>query len=145
MLPILSGRLQTRIFVLGVIGSMWTLLITPFVPPLDAPLSTRYEATFTVLAVVTVVGLGWDCLYHMLQQFRWEKDWPAFFGFLTGINEGIVAWLIVSNVDLPGDPQITGPGFLVAFTTVWIVTWLFVNGPMRVFFLRWRFRGGRII
>jgi hypothetical protein len=145
MLPILSGRLQTRVFVLLVIGGLWTLALTPLLPPLAAPLSARYRATFTVLVVVTVIGLGWECLYHLLQQFRWEKDWPALFGFFTGINEGIVAWLIVRNVDLPGSPQINGTAFVIHFSTVWIVTWLFVNGPMRLLFLRWRFRGGRII
>ncbi|MDP9337191.1 MAG: hypothetical protein M3Q30_28280 [Actinomycetota bacterium] len=145
MLPILAGRIQTRIFLLGVIGSLWTLVITPILPPLGAPLHERYRATFTVLVVVLVVGLAWECLYHLLQQFRWEKDWPAFFGFLTGINEGIVAWLIVQHVDLPGHPQVNGTAFIIDFTTVWIVTWLFVNGPMRVVFLHWRFRGGRII
>ena len=61
------------------------------------------------------------------------------------VNEGIVAWLIARTVDLPGSPRINGTAFVIHFTTVWIVTWLFVNGPMRVLFLRWRFRGGRII
>jgi hypothetical protein len=145
MVPILLGRIETRIFLLGVIGSLWTLAITPFLPPLSAPLGDRYKATFTVLAVVLVVGLAWECLYHFLQQFRWEKDWPAFFGLLTGIPEGIVAWLIVSNVDLPTHVSVNGTAFVIHFTTVWLVTWMFANGPMRVLFLRWRFRGARII
>jgi hypothetical protein len=145
MVPTFNGRIQTRIFLLGVIGSLWTLVITPALPPAGASLSDKYRATFTVLAVVIVVGLLWECLYHLLQQFRWEKDWPALFGLLTGINEGIVAWLIVSNVDLPGDPTIDGTAFVIHFSSVWLVCWMFVNGPMRVPFLRWRFRGGRLI
>jgi hypothetical protein len=144
MVPILRGRIQTRIFVLCVIGALWTLLITPAVPPRSAPLHVRYMATFTVLGVVLVVGFAWECLYHLLQQLRWEKDWPTLFGLLTGINEAVVAWLIVSNVNLPGHPSVLGRAFLIHFVTVWLVTWMFVNGPMRVVSLRWRFRGGRI-
>jgi hypothetical protein len=144
MVPVLLGRIQTRIFLLGVIGSLWTLVITPALPPLSAPLSERYKATFTVLAVVLVVGLAWECLYHFLQQFRWEKDWPAFFGLLTGINEGIVAWIIVRGVN-PTNVSINGTAFAIHFSTVWLITWMFANGPMRVLFLRWRFRGARII
>jgi hypothetical protein len=145
MLPILAGRLQTRVFVLAVIGSLWTAAITPLLPPHDAPLHKRYQATFTVLAVVLVVGLAWECFYQLMQQFRWEKDWPTFFGFLTGINEGIAAWLIVTRVTLPGHPQISDTAFILHFSTVWFVTWMFVNGPMRVPFVRWRFRGGRLL
>jgi len=145
MVPILTGRFQTRIFVLAVIGSLTTLVVTPFLPPHSASLSDRYQATFTALAVVLVLGLGWDCVYYFLQQFRWEKDWPTFYGFLTGINEGIVAWLVLSYVNLPGDPHVTPAAFIIDFTAVWIATFLFINGPMRVVSIRWRFRGGRLI
>src|SRR5262245_38466197 len=145
MLPVLSGRWQTRIFVLATIGSLTTLLVTPFCPPRDAPLGDRYQATFTVLAVVLVLGLLWDCVYYLLQQFRWEKDWPTMFGLLNGINEGILAWLVVANVTLPGHPKVTGEAFIICFTAVWIATFLFVNGPMRVVSVHWRFRGGRLL
>ena len=144
MVPILRGRIHTRVFLLGVVGALWTLLITPAVPPHSAPLQARYIATFTVLGVVLCVGLAWECVYHLLQQLRWEKDWPTLFGLLTGINEAVVAWLIVSNVTLPGHPTVLGRAFLLHFITVWLVTWMFVNGPMRVLSLRWRFRGGRL-
>ncbi len=29
-------------------------------------------------------------LYHLGQQFRWEKDWPILFGLLTSIPEALV-------------------------------------------------------
>jgi hypothetical protein len=144
MTPSLLGRIQTRIFVLSVVGSLWTLLITPAIPG-TAPLADKYQATFSLLGVVLVVGIGWEVVYQVLQQFRWEKDWPALFGLLNGVNEGVVAWLIASNVSLPGHPHITGTAFLIHFPTVWLVTWIFVNGPMRVPFIRWRFRGGRVL
>jgi hypothetical protein len=125
---------------------LWTLLITPALPiPGNVPLGTKYQTTFIVLAVVLVVGFGWDVIYYGLQQFRWEKDWPTMFLLLNGINEGIVAWLIVQTGNVPGHPMVTLPAFVIQFGTVWVITWGFVNGPMRVPFLRWRFRGGRLI
>lgn len=144
MTPTFFGRIQTRIFIIGVIGSLWTLLITPFLPS-SGSLADTYRATFAVLIVVLVVGLAWEVLYQGLQQFRWEKDWPTGFGLILGIPEGIVAWLVVSAGLAPGDPEITGAAFVIHFATTWLVTFLFVIGPMRVPFLRWRFRGGRIV
>ncbi len=144
MTPVYLGRVQTRLFVLAVIGGLWTLIITPLLPGRGA-LHDKYTATFSVLAVVFVLGIAWDGLYHLLQQFRWEKDWPTMFGLLTGINEGIVAWLVLKGGHVPGHPKINGWAFDIHFTTVWLLTWLFAIGPMRVPFLRWRFRGGRLI
>lgn len=144
MVPTLFGRLQTRVFVLATIGSLLTLLVTPLLP-MDAPLHEKYRATFLVLVTVLVVGLAWELLYHFLQQFRWEKDWPTLFGLLTAINEGLLVWLLVGAERIPGRPSVSGPAFVLDFLVVWIGTWLFVNGPMRIPFLRWRFRGGRLI
>jgi hypothetical protein len=143
--PTIGGRLQTRIFLLAVIGSLWTLLVGPLLPrPDGASLGDVYVAAFKVLAIVTVVGLAWELLYHGLQQFRWEKDWPTLYGFLTGINEGLLAWYLAIALGLV-EPAIPTSAFVVHFTTTWIVTWLWANGPMRVLFLRWRFVGGRIV
>lgn len=144
MTPTLLGRIQTRIFALLVIGGIWTLLITPLLPG-GGQLGARYEATITVLLLVTVLGIGWEFLYHGLQQFRWEKDWPTFFGYLTGVNEGIVAWAIVDAGATPNDVMIPGNAFAIHFVTTWLVVNLFLNGPMRVPFIRWRFKGGRLI
>jgi hypothetical protein len=142
--PIYFGRIQTRLFLLTVIGGLWTLLIAPALPG-EGTSSDKYNAAFTVLAVVFVLGIVWEAVYQGLQQFRWEKDWPIMFGFLEGIPEGIVAWLVIDAGLVPGDPQITGSAFVVHFATTWILTWLFAIGPMRVPFLRWRFRGGRLV
>jgi hypothetical protein len=144
MTPTLLGRIQTRTFLLVVIGSLWTLAITPLLPA-AGPLGTRYQATFTVLAIVLLVGFAWDCLYYFLQQFRWEKDWPTGFGLLNGINEGVAVWLIVASGVVTGLSAVSAEVFVLHFASLWIVTWAFVNGPMRVPFLRWRFRGGRLI
>jgi hypothetical protein len=138
------GRLQTRFAVIAVIGSIWTAMVSPLLPG-GGSLGDRYQTTFSVLAVVLVAGLVWELVYHFLQQFRWEKDWPTFFGLVTGINEGLAAWLIVQAGWAPGQPDPSVAAFAWHFATTWIVLWLWVNGPMRVPFIRWRYRGGRLI
>ena len=145
MLPTLNGRIQTRVFVTLVVGGLWTLLITP-VLPLPGTLRDAYATTFVVLLAVTVLGVGWELLYHLLQQFRWEKDWPTFFGLVTAVNEGLLVWLLLEADAVPGiDGPVPFSAFLLQFVTTWLVVWLTVNGPMRVPFVHWRFRGGRII
>lgn len=147
MVPLLFGRIQTRIFLLVLLGGIWTALVTPFLPRLGGlTLSEKYQATYTVLGLVLGLGIIWEFIYHGLMQFRWEKDWPTLFGFITMVNEGLVVWLLISTgrvANLEGG--VPGVTFLVHFVTTWLVVFVFVNGPMRVPFLRWRFRGGRLI
>ena len=144
MVPTLYGRIQTRIVLTAIIGGLWTLLITPVLPT-GLPLGASYRVTFTVLAWVIVLGTVWEFLYHFLQQFRWEKDWPTFFGLVTVVNEGLVLWLLVKADVLPGlSGGVPLSAFLLQFITTWLVVWLWANGPMRIFFPHWRFRGGRL-
>ncbi|GAC68656.1 hypothetical protein [Gordonia soli] len=143
MVPTLWGRLQSRVLVLGIVGGVWTILIGPLLPD-GAPLGTTYRVAFTVLATVIVLGLVWELLYHLLQQFRWEKDWPTLFGLVTGINEGILAWIVVSAVPLlPDGVELSPLGFSVQFVTTWLLVWAIQNGPLRAVFPHWRFDGGR--
>lgn len=140
MLLTLSGRIMTRIFVTLVIGGLVTLVITPVLPN-----DPSYADTFTVLVAVTLIGVIWELIYHGLQQFRWEKDWPTLFGYITMVNEGALIWLLIKLGAMPGVPEeLPFSTFLIHFFIVWNVVWLWVNGPMRVPFIRWRFRGGSI-
>ncbi len=145
MTPVLLDRLQTRIFVTLFPGLLWTLIVTPvaalFVPGRPA-LADVYELTLKALVVVGVVGVLWEVVYHALQQFRWEKDWPALFGLFNGINEGLSTYLVL-RANLGFAPPVVA--FLVHFVSTYLVIWLWVNGPMRVMFIRWRFRGGRLL
>ena len=138
MTPTLLGRIETRIFTVFTAGLLWTLLITPII---SAPI----RVTFRILVLVALLGaVIWDPIYQFLLQFRWEKDWPAMFILLEVINEGI----LVRYVDVHTAPAGSIPSlgkFLIHFTTTWLVLFVAVHGPMRVPFLRWRFRGGRII
>lgn len=141
MLPTLNGRIQTRIFMLATWGALITLLITPILPN-----DPDYKTTYIILATVAVLGVGWEIIYHLVQQFRWEKDWPTLFGFITCVNEGALVWLLLELEVVPGiDGEVPFSTFVIDFMVIWVVIWLWVNGPMRVPLIRWRFFGGRII
>lgn len=145
MVPTLPGRIQTRLFLLAVIGGLVTVVITP-VLPLPGSVAERYQATLVVLAAVAVLGIGWEIVYHLLMQWRWEKDWPTLFGLLTMLPEGVLLWFLADRHLIPGLPgPIAVSAFVLHFGSVWVAVWLVANGPMRVPFIRWRFRGGRLL
>lgn len=146
MTPTLSGRIQTRLVLLATVGVVWTLLIGPFIAAfLDSmTVGDVYRLAYGALLLAAVVGVLWELVYHGLQQFRWEKDWPTLFGLLTGIIEAIVV-LVLLNAGLPWDVgDVPMAAFVIHFATTWLFVWLVANGPMRVVSLRWRFRGGRL-
>ena len=95
MVPTLPGRIQTRIFLLGTVGVIVTALITPLLP-IPGPLGAAYKTTYLILATVLVVGILWELLYHLLMQWRWEKDWPSLFGLATAVPEGILVWILLA-------------------------------------------------
>jgi hypothetical protein len=145
VVPTLTGRIQTRIFLLAVVGGLITLIIVPILPG-SAPLGDKYRDGFLVLLSVAVVGVLWELLYHLLMQWRWEKDWPTLFGLVEGVPEGVLIWILLSAGAIPGIAgSVGGAAFLIQFILVWLGVWLVANGPMRVPFIRWRFRGGRIV
>lgn len=139
LIPTLAGRVQTRLFVLATVGVVLTALLALVLP-------MSFGDAFVMLLTVAVAGLGWELLYHLLMQFRWDKDWPTLFGLLTAVPEGLLMWVLL---DLDLVPGVEGPvsfwAFAVMFTVVWLGQWLFVNGPMRVLFVQWRLRGGRLL
>lgn len=141
MLPTLNGRLQTRIFMLVVFGGLITLVLTPVLPG-----DPDYKTTYLILATVLVLGIIWELIYHVIQQFRWEKDWPTMFGLITAVNEGALVWLLLDLELVPGIDGVPDFwAFFIDFSVIWFVVWLWTNGPMRVPFIRWRFFGGRIV
>jgi hypothetical protein len=144
VLPTLNGRIQTRIFLLAVVGSLWTAIITPALP-IGAPLGDAYRVTYSVLLAVTVLGVLWEFVWHGLQQFRWEKDWPTLFGLVTAVPEGLLVWFLLAGGAIRWINGITGPAFAIQFISTWLLVWLVANGPMRVPFVHWRFNGGRLL
>jgi hypothetical protein len=145
MVPTLPGRIQTRIFLLGCVGVIVTAWLTPLLP-LPGPLSASYKITYIILASVLVVGIVWELLYHLLMQWRWEKDWPSLFGLVTGVPEGVLVWVLLATRAVPGISK-TPPlsAYLIDFIVVWLCVWLVSQGPLRVPFIRWRFLGGRFV
>ena len=130
------GRVQTRLFVVFTVGLLWTLLVTPF-------LAAPYRVTLLTLVWVALLGIVvWEPLFHLLQQFRWEKDWPAFFLLGQVVPEAVLVRVVL---DRTLDSAVGLGTFAVHFATTWLAIFLFLQGPMRVPFLRWRFRGGRIL
>ncbi|NRQ35344.1 hypothetical protein HII36_26465 [Nonomuraea sp. NN258] len=139
MIPTLAGRIQTRLFLLATVGVVLTALVTAVLP-------MSFKDAYLVLLAVAVVGVGWELIYHLLMQFRWDKDWPTLFGLITIVPEGLLIWLLLDGDLVPGvEGPLSAWAFLVMFVTVWMGQWLFVNGPMRVLFIQWRLRGGRLL
>ena len=138
MTPTLMGRWQTRIATLGTLGLVVTAIFA---------LATNNAMFFYVLAYVVLFGLGWDIVYIALQQLRWDHDWPAAFQVANGITEGFFIYVVIASTGLPWVPQGSAtPEFFTAhYGTVWLTTFVWVQGPMRAFFPRWRFFGGRLI
>ena len=145
MVPTLAGRIQTRVFMLATVGVIVTGLLTPLLP-IPGGLGSAYKMTYLILAAVLVVGIAWELLYHLLMQWRWEKDWPSLFGLATAVPEGVVTWLLLAAHAVPGLSK-TPPlsAYLIDFIVVWVFVWLVGQGPMRIPFIRWRFHGGRLI
>ena len=170
----LIGRIQTRLFLAATVGVLWTAIITPFLPspPMGSvggvgmvpmqmsrlmilvptpynPIPIDYRMTFGTIGVMAVVGVVWELLYHVLQQFRWDKDWPPLFTLLAGIPEGLVLWYVIHLVHVENGALALNsagmPMFAIHFATTWVLMWLYMVGPMKVTNLRWRFEGGRII
>ncbi len=145
MVPTLSGRLQTRLVLLAVVGGLLTAGLAP-VLPVAAPLADRYRAGYILLAAVALLGLGWELIYQFVMQWRWEKDWPTLFGLLTLAPEGAAVWWLNDAGALPGLPTPVPPAaFALDLVAVWLAVWLVSNGPLRVPCLRWRFHGGTFL
>jgi hypothetical protein len=129
-------------------------VLTPLLPGPFGLNGESYKVTYLILATVLVLGVLWELLYHFIQQFRWEKDWPTMFGLITAINEGALVWLLLELGLVPGMPAGLDQGdppssffwaFFIDFSVIWFVIWLWTNGPMRVPLIKWRFFGGRIV
>jgi len=137
MTPTLTGRWQTRLALLATLGVVVTALFA---------LAYANLAFFLVLFYVALFGVVWDVIYIALQQYRWDRDWPAAFQVLNGLVEGVVLYLAITQLGLPGVPRdLPLPVFVAQYGLVWLVVFLWTQGPMRALFPFWRFHGGTII
>ena len=112
MTPTLNGRLQSRLFLLGTIGLIITLLFAWF---------TISPAPIFILLIVIFLGLGWDVLYSQWQKRRWDYDWPPVLQLLTGISEGIFVFILLYGL-APLNSLPSVPLFWIHYGLVWLFT-----------------------
>jgi len=142
MTPTLLGRIQTRWVMVWTVGVVWVLVVGPFLP-VAGPTATVYSAGLAALLMTALVGTAWEFAYHAVQQLRWDKDWPTILGLVLGVSEGAVVYQLLANGVPWAIPGFALTPFVWQFGTVWVAIWIVVNGPLRIFFPRWRFMGGR--
>ena len=142
MTPTLRGRWKTRIVTLSTLGVVVTAAFA-------AGFSGGYPSGvfFAVLGYVIGFGVVWDVPYIALQRLRWDRDWPAAFQVVSGITEGALLYSVISLSGLPGIDAGSIPLwlFVLHYGLIWLVIFIWVQGPMRVLLPRWRFNGGRIV
>lgn len=138
MTPTLIGRWQTRTFLMWTFGLLVTLGFGMYFNDMATPLA--------LLGYVYLIGMVGDFLYNAVQNMRWDYDYPPFMHVITGILEGAVIWILVQLVDLPFvAPNLSLQNFLLHYCTVFAVIFAVVWGPMKIMFVQWRYRGGRIV
>lgn len=139
MTPTLIGRWQTRTFLLATIGIFISFLFSQGYIG-NAP-GTVY---FWVVLYVWGFGVVWDILYHRLQQYLWDHDWPGVFQFAAAIVEGLFLAGVIRWIGLPGTADAAQhlDRFFWHYSLVWLAIYISSWVLMRLLFPRWRFRGG---
>jgi hypothetical protein len=142
--PTLIGRWQTRILLLLVVGVPVSL---PFV-------LVAGPVPFLVLGYVLAIGLALDVVYDRKQRARWDHDWPVHLQVKAAFVEFFA--LIVVGLGCCGFAAFLAPPLLalgpvavvvvpVHWWSMWGISFLVLQGPIRVLLPRWRFRGGRVL
>ncbi len=140
MTPTLLGRWQSRIFLFATVGALFTL---PFALGIVGPDASGIP--FLVLFYLALLGLIWDVFYNYLQQFRWDRDWPAVFQLIAGLWEAIFFSYLVEFIDLPGlEPGVPLQWFAIHYSLVWLGMFAATHTLMRILFPYWRFNGGQL-
>lgn len=137
MTPTLCGRLESRVALLVLVGVPWTVLVVPLLPG-----AANYRAALLTLAVIAALGMGWELLYHAVQQLRWDRDWPSVFALLAGLPEGFAAVPVLCASGLMPPNRLA---YVLHFGSTWLIIWLAMQGPIRVIAPRWRHVGGRVV
>jgi len=138
MTPVMFGRWETRIVMLGTLGAVVTA---------GFAINDNTNVYFKVLGYIAAFGIGWDIVYYGIQQVKWDRDWPPFAQWLAGAGEGLFVYLMIDKVGLPGIDKGSVPldYFIPHYAIVWASIWVFLHGPIRAFSPVWRFHGGRFV
>jgi hypothetical protein len=145
--PTLAGRWQTRLFLMSTAGLGITLIF--------GYLYENFLTPLVLLGYVLIIGFICDILYNYGQSLRWDRDWPPIFFVGAGLIEALLLWglikatfiwqLLFGLAGLPGvDPALRLGQFAAHYSTVWLTTFLIMLGPLKVVFLKWRYRGGQL-
>ncbi|PSB00725.1 hypothetical protein [Merismopedia glauca] len=147
MTPTLFGRWQTRLLLLATVGVLITL---PFFFQIIGPQFNRPEQAyiyFWILGYVAFFGLIWDVIYHKIQGFRWDSDWPGALQLIAGIWEFVFVVCgtkIFGFLPIPLPKEELPPEWLsIHYWSVWIAVYIVSQSIMRIIFIRWRFKGGQ--
>ena len=135
MTPTLLGRWQIRIFLLATVGLVISLIVSLIVGNIVPLFALLYVLLF---------GLVWDVLYQFITSYRWDRDWPTSFQVVAGVIEGALVWGLILTKKLPGIPD-TPPFivFLIQYGAIWLSIFVLTQGPLRIFWLKWRYQGGQ--
>ena len=137
MTPTLMGRWQIRIFLLATVGLVISLLV-------GLSIGGKYQVPLLLLLYVLLFGLVWDVLYQFITSFRWDRDWPTCFQVAAGVIEGALVWGVILTKQLPGiaEPPPFGV-YLIQYGAIWLSIFVLTQGPLRIFWLKWRYQGGQ--
>jgi hypothetical protein len=159
MTPTLFGRWHTRILLFVFLGLPITLIFALLqVWARNQSITRLGIEPFQIISLIFLVGLVLDPLYIFLQSFRWDRDWPFAFQFVSMIVE----FLIVIGVlyldfipflrDLYNFVYVAPSGFFSNASNIWdvcihfgMVFWpsfISLLGFVQIFAIRWRFKGG---
>lgn len=159
MTPTLFGRWHTRILLFVFLGLSITLIFALLqVWVRNLSITQLPIEPFQVISLIFLVGLILDPLYIFLQSFRWDRDWPFAFQFVSMIFEFLI---VIGIIYLDFIPFLRGlynfvyvapSGFFNNSTNIWDVCFHFgmvfwpsfiaLLGFVQIFAIRWRFKGG---
>jgi hypothetical protein len=133
--PTLAGRLQTRLLLAAVVGLPVALLVALL------PGGVTVPGAVLTFALITALGMGWECVYHLVQQQRWDGDWPGWLALGVGAVEALVAHPVLGLAGAsPGFPPL-----MLLFGTTWVAMWAAGRGVLSVFLPHWRHQGARVV
>jgi hypothetical protein len=140
----LRGRLETRWFLAAAVALPWTLLLALLLRPGNDSTTTLLRSTAVTVALMALLGSGWELAYHGAQQLRWDRDWPSVLALASVLLEIGPLWWATARLPQQWVHRVGGGWFLTFVGSAWLLMWLFAQGPMRVLFIRWRINGGRL-
>lgn len=151
MIPTLKGRIQTRLLLFCLVGIPVTILFGLWQSG-PAPAGPVIWLFLLFLVTINLLGLILDPVYMFIQSFRWDRDWPFAYQLFFSILEFVVILVLARQGAIPwlgamaatGAP-VVGIGLATLhFLCVLVPTYLALLGPLSVFLIRWRFKGGEI-